>query len=382
MISPARQVAFDVLRRVEDGAYASDLLLGASIRLESRNAGLAAEIVFGTLRFQVQLDYLMEYYAGRSGLRLDAEVRIALRMGIYQLRYLERIPRHAAVGESVELVKRARKRSAAGLVNALLRKVTRDPVVWPDRAIRLSQPEWLLRSWERQFGGEAAERIAEAFLRPPETFVRISGPVPDGQELEPAEIPGGYRVAGATPPGARIQDIGSQSIVPLLDLKPGLKLLDLCAAPGNKTAQALESGAQVIASDIHASRLRALDGMDCERLVLDAAQPLPFRDRFPRILVDAPCSGTGTLGRNPEIKWRLSPQRVAELGRLQAAILRNALSALASGGVLVYSTCSLEREENEAVIEEVLGSSPVRLHRRIPGVQPGDGFFAAVITSN
>ncbi|MCL4854924.1 MAG: hypothetical protein KJZ78_26490, partial [Bryobacteraceae bacterium] len=112
MISPARQVAFDVLHRVEDGAYASDLLLGASVGLESRNAGLAAEIVFGTLRFQAQLDYLTEYYAGRSGLRLDPEVRIALRMGIYQLRYLERIPRHAAVGESVELVKRARKRSA------------------------------------------------------------------------------------------------------------------------------------------------------------------------------------------------------------------------------------------------------------------------------
>ncbi len=382
MISPARQVAFDVLHRVEDGAYACDLLIGTSIGLESRNAGLAAEIVFGTLRFQAQLDYLMEYYSQRNTLRLDPEVRIALRMGIYQLRYLERIPRHAAVGESVELVKRARKRSAAGLVNAILRKVTRDPVVWPDRAIRLSHPEWLLTSWERQFGWETAERIAEAFLRPPETFVRISGPVPGGPELEPAEIPGGYRIIGATPPGARIQDIGSQSIVPLLDLKPGLKLLDLCAAPGNKTAQALESGVQVIASDIRVSRLRALDGMACERLVLNAAQPLPFRDRFARILVDAPCSGTGTLGRNPEIKWRLRPQRVAELGRLQASILRNALPALAAGGVLVYSTCSLEREENEAVIEEVLGSSPVHLHRRIPGVQPGDGFFAAVITSN
>lgn len=382
MISPARQVAFDVLHRVEDGAYASDLLLDASMGLESRNAGLAVEIVFGTLRFQAQLDYLMEYYSQRNTLRLDPEVRIALRMGIYQLRYLERIPRHAAVGESVELVKRARKRSAAGLVNAILRKVTRDPVVWPDRAIRLSHPEWLLTGWERQFGRETAERIAEAFLRPPETFVRIGAHAPGGPELEPADIPGGYRVTGTTPPGARIQDIGSQSIIPLLDLKPGMRLLDLCAAPGNKTAQALESGVRVIASDIRISRLRALDGMGCERLVLDAARPLPFRGRFPRILVDAPCSGTGTLGRNPEIKWRLRPRRVAELGRLQASILRNALSALASGGVLVYSTCSLEREENEAVIEEILGSSPVRLHRRIPGVQPGDGFFAAVITSN
>src|ERR1017187_9915261 len=136
-ISPARLAIFGVLRKVESGGYASDLLLSRSAGLDTRDAGLASEIVFGALRYQSQLDYLIGHYSGRK-LRLDPEVRIALRMGIYQLRYLERIPEHAAVGESVELVKRARKHSAAGFVNAVLRKVNRDPVEWPAREVELS----------------------------------------------------------------------------------------------------------------------------------------------------------------------------------------------------------------------------------------------------
>src|SRR3954452_2828320 len=159
VVSPARRIAFDILRKVDAGGYASDLLLEQTAGIESRDAGLASEIVFGVLRYRAQLDYLIEHYSGRRQ-KLDPEVRIALRMGVYQLRYLERVPPHAAVKESVELVKRARKTSASGLVNALLRQVDRDPVEWPSRQVELSCPEWLLARWEQEFGREAAEGIA------------------------------------------------------------------------------------------------------------------------------------------------------------------------------------------------------------------------------
>lgn len=381
-MSPARKVAFEVLLLVEQGGYASDLLRARSQALDSRDAGLASEIVFGCLRLQGQLDYLIRHFSGRPAAGLDPEVRTSLRMGIYQLRILDRVPAHAAVAESVDLVKQARKRSAAGFVNAVLRQVDRGPVSWPDRAAGLSQPPWLLERWERQYGPGIAGQIARAFLEPPATWLRIpSGDVPPGIEVEPAAIPGCFRLVAGSPGDLRIQDIGSQSIVPLLDLQPGLSFLDICAAPGNKTAQALESGVRAVACDLHHSRLARLRGLGCGLVVLDGAASLPFRARFDRILLDVPCSGTGTLGRNPEIRWRLRPEDLVELHRLQVKLLSNALERLAPGGKLVYSTCSLESEENEAVLEEVLGNVPITKMRRVPGVDPGDGFFAAVIGS-
>ncbi|HYL38557.1 MAG TPA: transcription antitermination factor NusB [Bryobacteraceae bacterium] len=349
LVSPARQVAFDVLRQVHTGGYAADLLVKGSAGLDSRDAGLASEIVFGCLRYQAQLDYLIGRLAPG---RLDPEVRIALRMGVYQLRYLDRVPAHAALSESVELVKRARKRSAAGLVNAVLRKIDRQPAVWPDRATELSMPGWLLDKWDRQFGREMASQIAAAFLKPAETYLAGTG---------------------------RIQDIGAQSIVPMLNLHPGLTFLDLCAAPGNKTAQALAAGAETVACDIHWHRLKQLGDLRCRRVVLDGTRPLPFRSLFDRILVDAPCSGTGTLGRNPEIKWRLKPSDLAELHDKQVALLRNGVAWLRPGGRLVYSTCSLEEEENQQVIDAVPG--PWQVTWRLPGREAGDGFFIAVLTS-
>jgi len=351
-ISAARLAAFGVLRKVLSGGYASDLLVSRSAELDPRDAGLASEIVFGALRCQAQLDCLIEHYSGRK-LRLDPEVRIALRMGIYQLRYLERIPPHAAVAESVELVKRARKHSATGFVNAILRKVTREPIEWPNREVELSCPEWLLARWERHYGAAAAEGIARAALAEPVEYIR----------------------------GGRIQDIGSQSIVPLLRLEPGQSFLDLCAAPGNKTAQALESGVRAIACDLHYRRAAPLKSLTPGVLVLDGTRPLPFSRPFDRILVDVPCSGTGTLGRNPEIKWRLTPADLDDLRRRQAALLANAREALAPGGLLVYATCSLEPEENQDVVAQVPPELGVQTLQRLPGRDPGDGFFAAVIKS-
>jgi 16S rRNA (cytosine967-C5)-methyltransferase len=357
MPAASRVAAFDILLKVESGGYASDLLMSHSTTLDSRDAGLASEIVFGVLRYRAQLDYLIGHYSGRLR-KLDPEVRIALRMAVYQLRYLERIPPHAAVAESVELVKRAHKRSAMGFVNAVLRKVTRGPVTWPSREIELSCPEWLLARWEIRYGAEAAAAIARAALEEPEKYVRIS----------------------AVGSAARRQDIGSQSIVPLLRLEPGQTFLDLCAAPGNKTAQALESGVRCIAADLHFHRLIQMQEMPGARLVvLDGTQPLPFARAFDRILVDAPCSGTGTLGRNPEIKWRLRPADLDDLHRRQTALLANARAALKPGGVLVYSTCSLEPEENEAVVAAVVGEPVTETLQRLPGRDAGDGFFAAVI---
>ena len=356
MPTPARAVAHEILLQVEGGGYASDLLLARTGGLDSRDAGLASEIVFGTLRYRAQIDFLIEWYSGRKQ-KLDAEVRTALRMGIYQLRYLERVPAHAAVADSVELVKRARKRSAAGLVNAVLRKVTRDPVAWPCREVELSCPEWLLARWEAHYGREIAEGIARAALREPEKYVRIG------------------------PAGPRTQDIGSQSIVPLLRLRAGQRFLDLCAAPGNKTAQALEYGVHAVACDLRLRRLAQLKGLGVDLVVLDGTRQLPFARRFERILVDAPCSGTGTLGRNPEIKWRLRPTDLEDLRRRQTALLDHARGALAPGGLLVYSTCSLEAEENEQVVAAVPPHLVLETMRRIPGRDPGDGFFAAVIES-
>jgi 16S rRNA (cytosine967-C5)-methyltransferase len=345
--APARIIAFDILLLVESGGYASDLLVSRAASLDARDAGLAHEIVFGVLRYRAQLDYLIAHYSGRGG-KLDVEVRTALRMGIYQLRYLERIPPHAAVADTVQLVKRARKTSAAGFVNAVLRKVNREPVVWPDRATELSMPAWLLERWDRHYGRDTADAIARAALIEPEKHVRI------------------------TPAGERRQDIGAQAIVPLLDLQPGQRFLDLCAAPGNKTAQALEAGVHVVACDLHLHRLAPMKALTPNLVVLDGTRPLPFARPFDRILVDAPCSGTGTLARNPEIKWRLTPADLDDLHRRQVALLANARALLAPGGLAVYSTCSLEPEENEQV-----AGAPALL--RLPGRDPGDGFYASIL---
>lgn len=355
MISPARDLAFRVLKKVHGGGYASDLLrhegAAAVSNVDTRDAGLAEAIVMGVLRYQGQLDFLIGYFAGRKQPKLDLEVRIALHMGIYQLRYLDRVPPHAAVMESVELVKTGAKQASAGFVNAVLRKVHRNPVKWPDRATELSLPSWMLARWDKQFGIEAADKIARAALVEPETNIN--------------------------PETGRQQDVGAQTIVPLLAIEPGMMLLDLCAAPGNKTAQAIQAGARVVACDRYLKRLVEVSDA-AMRVVLDATQPLPFSKKFDRILIDAPCSGTGTLGRNPEIKWRLKPGDANIFSARQRAILDQARRFMRPGGRIVYSTCSLENEENQNVVLSL--RLRAETHLRLPGRDPGDGFFAAVIT--
>jgi 16S rRNA (cytosine967-C5)-methyltransferase len=386
LISPARRAAFDVLSSVAGGAYASDALRERCAALEARDAGLAGQIVFGCLRFQSQLDYLISHYSGKSPDRLDTSVRIPLRMAIFQLRYLDRIPPHAAVHECVELVKQQR-RAAAGFANAVLRKVTREPVSWPSEDIELSIPAWLLARWKDHFGEQTARSAALAALAEPAPYIRVprGATLPTGLNAEPAEIEGAYLLTGPAPAGLRLHDIGSQAIIPLLDLRPEHSFLDLCAAPGNKTLQALESAPRLaIACDISEKRLREVPPI-CSRLVLDATQTLPFSCRFDRIFIDAPCSGTGTLARNPEIKWRVQPDDFARFQQKQLAIAARAAHLLPRGGKLLYATCSLEREENEDVVRAVLEAEPhLVLERtvwRVPGRDTGDGFFAAIFTT-
>ena len=401
-IAPARQIAFQVLKAVAAGEYASDALRARSRNLSPRDAGLAAQIVFGALRFQAQLDYLIFFYGRRKVEMLDDDVVLALRTAMFQLRYLQRIPAHAAVHDTVELVKSI-KRAAAGLVNAVLRKVRRDPIPWPDRAIELSCPEWLLQRWGNHFGQHKATGIAQAALAEPIPYIRLpSGTeAPSGLELAATEVPGAFRVLSSQPEDKgelRLHDIGSQGVLTQLGLEPGHAYLDLCAAPGNKTRQALETPLSLaIACDVSLRRLEMVPPL-CPRVVLDGTQPLPFSRQFDRIFIDAPCSGTGTCGRNPEIKWRVQERDFKIFGERQRQLIEAAVPLLAPRGKLLYATCSLEPEENEDVLEQVLaehheleleserwrlpGSSSATPSTTGPlpsGQSAGDGFYGALL---
>ena len=375
----ARQAAFGALLTVERGAWSAEALAAKSAHLDSRDAGLASDIVFGTLRRRGELDAVIGQYAKRDTGKMDAEVRIALEMALYQMRFLDRVPAHAAVNDAVELVRRAGKSSAAAFVNAVLRRAIRERVNLPET---LSTPAWLLERWTAQFGAETAQAIAHASLCPPERYIRVGndrvGHATPPEGAEPTDVPGCFRLPAGDAGGFRFQDIGSQAVVPLLDLEPGQTFLDLCAAPGNKTAQALETPLRAIACDLHLSRARLLTPLGIPVVTLDATRPLPFTRRFDRILVDAPCSGTGTLARNPEVKWRLRPEDIADLQSRQIAILRSALGCLTPGGRLVYATCSLEREENQDVVA-ISGAEVLETMQRLPGRDPGDGFFASAL---
>ncbi len=453
MISPARKIAYEVLRRVEaEGAYASDVLhaeLGARVKAE--DAGLATELVMSVLRWRKLLDFLLERQLKKPVAKLDLPVALALRIGLYQLRFLERIPPRAAVNESVALVKSARKTSAATLVNAVLRRAANDARVPAEKFVppatplaeRLgilhSHPTWLVERWLARLGEEQTIALLEANNHAP----RLSCALHDqnqregifsalrhaGLRIEPGTIlQSAFAVSGGSPSRTEsfrsgaisIQDEASQSVSLLLDVQANDRVLDVCAAPGGKTpplARAAGPSGIVVAADRHAHRLRAMReqfkrlGLKQVRLVeLDAASPLPFGTHFNRILVDAPCSGTGTLARHPEIRWRLQPAQLKEFHNLQTALLKSALERLAPGGRLVYSTCSMESEENQQVVEEALGGTvglkrnvgnetahglgdklvPGRDEKKLfdrdgyfrttPGALETDGFFAAIIS--
>ena len=439
-VTPARAAAFEILLRVErDQSYASELLHSdRNATLSPSDHGLATELVMGVLRWRSLLDQKIAAASSQKLQRLDLEVLTALRLGVYQLQFLSRVPAHAAIFESVEIVKAARKRSAAAFVNAVLRNAganarqdtaleIRNAVDAPSLAANSAHPDWLVARWVERYSLATARQICRHNQTVPPTVIHV-------QDAQTADELGEARIQllpGLLLKAARrvqsgdvtkteayrdgrisIQDEASQLVALLLGR--GQKLLDCCAAPGSKTLLLAKQNpqAQVFASDLHPHRARLLReriGFSNVRVLAADARHLPFPAGFDRILADVPCSGTGTLARNPEIKWRLTPDDLLDLQTRQIAILKSTLALLTLGGRLLYSTCSLEREENEAAVEAVLADLPgftlVDCHaelkqlqgtgeliwsncdsllsgpylRTLPGIHPCDGFFAAMI---
>jgi 16S rRNA (cytosine967-C5)-methyltransferase len=354
------------------------------------------ELVYGTLRRQGTLDHVIRAFSTQKPEKLQRAVLLLLRLGIYQLLYLDRIPASAAVNETVKLAHQSAPR-ATGFINALLRRTDRErgAIPWPDERKDLaghiaavhSHPRWLVEQWLEQLGPDETRALAKAMSEPPPLTVRVNAlktnrdrlverlaqegvtasPCrysPDGLSLLPhpalAALPS-FREGLFT-----VQDEASQFAVLLLAPRPGDRLLDLCAAPGGKTthcAQRMENRGAILACDVAPRKLRFIEETAARLGIsiittrhLDGgrdAAALP-REGFDRVLVDAPCSGIGVLRRNPEGKWWKTPETVGELAAVQQRLMANAADTVAPGGVLVYATCSTSTEENEAVIENFL----------------------------
>ena len=426
--------------------------------LSSQDRNICTTLVLGTLRWQRVLDAECRRFLARPDLTLPEDALLALRVGAYQLLFLDRIPAHAAIFESVEWVKHSEGARQAGLVNAVMRKVAALPKTRRFPAAE-AYPEWMVARWQKFYGAEACQRICEQGQMEQQTVVRLL--TPDAEEklrsqeiaLQPSAFLAEARILSgrATTPATifqpdktgaieisagkrntalenqahvQIQDEGSQLVAELVG--KGERILDCCAAPGGKTAVLLEKNpqARLLACDIHPTRLATMR----RRLILASRQDrIAYRvvdaatltgvGPFDRILCDVPCTGTGTLAGNPEIRHRLQPQDLIRQAERQRMILAAALRLLAPGGRLLYSTCSLEPEENEAVVDACLNSADnsmrrwVRLDlraefdrleqegivrgeavaelratglrdgylRTLPGLHPCDGFFAALI---
>jgi 16S rRNA (cytosine967-C5)-methyltransferase len=429
-ISPARLSAYDILLQIGAGEGASSELLAANAEsLDERDRALCHELTLGVLRRQIYLDRITDVLSG--GKKLDPEVRCALRLGFYQLFYLDRVPAYSAINESVELVKRAKKRSAGGFVNALLRQASRQipSITFSDELDRISvetsHPRWLIEQWERSFSLEFAELTANANNVQPKVSFRLTARGLTSKDSELAHIidreafasdaVNGCLLADRFSPALRqleskgliyFQDEASQLVANVTGSYPFDRLLDVCASPGGKISQvAARSGDNLLiaAGDISDRRVAFLKnnciGQGAEHVAIvryDAENALPFTARtFDTVLVDAPCSGTGTIRHNPEIRYRISPDDLSRFAKRQLGILSNAVEMVAPGGRLVYSTCSLEPRENEDVVSSFLSSRshisvvapPVedefitddRFARTYPFRDNMDGFFIAVL---
>jgi 16S rRNA (cytosine967-C5)-methyltransferase len=433
-VSPARACAYEVLRRVEDGAWADRALQGEARRrgLDGRDRALATQLAFGAVQRQATLDHVIAQLSGRDPAKLDAAVRAALRLGLYQLLFLERVPAHAAVGEAVELAK-AERPQAAGLVNAVLRRAGTD--AWKlvaglgdatpaEAALKHSHPAWIAELWWRRLGAEDAKALMAAGNRPPEPALRANTlkttrdalaealPVasrpadglPEALVLEaPFDAHGSpLHAQGAFMPQSR----AAQAVARILDPQPGERVLDLCAAPGGKTTHlaALMGGAGAItAVERDAKRAANLErtagrmGATIVEVRHADAAGIDEPAAYDRVLVDPPCSDLGTLALRPDARWRKQPGDPSRLARIQERILEAGARALKPGGILVYSTCTISPAENEDLIAGFLARHdgfeldpgppsdlPVWDHPTVPGLRQTlphrdgtDGFFIA-----
>ena len=398
-VSPARMAALRILLKIEQGGgFAVDRLHDDPVsRFNQADRRFATELVYGVLRQKSCLDWYLASLVERPLERLDREVRMVLRLGAYQVLFLSRVPVRAAVHQSVELVKESGKRSAAGLVNAVLRKA--DEAGFEQAcgqlpldssrglSLRYSHPEWLVSRWIDRWGWKHASVVLQENNCPPKVHFRSNSPRLGQEEMVATLEAEGYSVypyhlrrgAWVVDEGdltksslyrsgqLAIQGAGSQVIARLLELKPSDVCLDVCSGTGGKASHMVQLGkgqASVIGLDSNLARLRIARERHGKQwpglrwVVADGTRPLPLSVRFDKILVDAVCSGTGTLRRNPEIRWRLQAEDLTRLALLQLSLLDNAAERVKPGGTLVYATCSLEPEENEQVVERFLSSHP------------------------
>lgn len=377
MISPARKAAFEVLLRIEtERAFSSVMLPLVERELSIADRGLCHELVLGSLRRQIYLDRAIDSFS--DGKMIDIEVRIALRLALYQIYFLDKIPQYSAINESVNLAAAHGKRSAKGFVNAISRRATREKVELRfiddiDRiSVETSHPRWLIEKWIGCFGIDQAENAARANNEVSENAFRVLKDLSDlGRQVVDSARRSGYVegchiISGsgqylnqlAEQGEIYIQDEASQMVAHAVAKEIQRKFLDVCAAPGGKTGLVTRlNNASHTAGDLHRSRVELLrdnlhrqNATSVNVVQFDAEASLPFAEgEFDTILVDAPCSGTGTIRRNPEIRYNLAPEDLKALNAKQLAILTNASKLVKPGGSIVYSTCSIEAEENEAV---------------------------------
>lgn len=376
-VSPARKAAFQILLAVENGqAHSDDLLRAKSVSaLAPADRNLATTLVLGVLRWQMRLDQQLKVFLKKPDARLDPEVQIALRLGAFQLLHLDRIPARAAIDESVEITKQAGHRFAAGMVNAVLRKLAQQEKATTSPEME-THPAWLVDRWRNNFGEAAACTICRHGQAQPSLSVRLVASSAEaellrsGVQLDSGEflvaartvLSGDVTATAAFQEGrVRLQDEGSQLVAELAG--QGNRILDCCAAPGGKTLILAERNPQahLVACETSAPRFAALrerlaplgDRVECLQVDVTAAPDLPACDVA---LADVPCSGTGTLGRNPEIRHRLRLEDLPRQASLQGRILAAAVHAVRPGGRVVYSTCSVEPEENEQVVSAALAA--------------------------
>ena len=370
----ARDVAYEVVRRVfEEGAYADRVFRSAARELDPREHAFAMQLAYGTVQRVRPLDHAIATLARRPLRKLDPPVRASLRLGAYQLAYMESVPAHAAVNESVELVRRAGLERAVAFTNAVMRRLTvglRDLLAGlredtpKEAALKHSYPDWVAAAWWRELGRDDALALMRAQNEPFETVVRVNpARVADlpGERYE--DLPSALRVEQVSSEWleqglAWPQSRGSQLAGLAVGVQPGERVLDLCAAPGGKATQLAETAGEVVAVEKHPARARELEEnvrrLGAENVTVVCADALELGDdlgAFDRVLVDAPCSGLGVLASRPDLRWRAEP-----LPDLQLALLRAARERLRPGGTLAYSVCTIYSVENEDVVDALGGA--------------------------
>jgi 16S rRNA (cytosine967-C5)-methyltransferase len=439
-----RAISLDILNRVEETDRHPDDLLSDSFKryryLTPLDRAFLTELTYGTLRWRGRLDWMIRHFSNIPFEKIESEIVNILRLGLYQMFFLTKTPASAAVNESVGLAKKSRGKGGGGFVNALLRSGLREKerIPFPDKrqdpalhvAILQSHPLWLVQRWIEELGVDETLRVCVANNQIPTLTLRTNT-----LKIKRADLMEKFQEKGLNPAPASfseegillekgppiselpfmkeglftIQDEASQLVTSVIDPRPEEKVLDACAAPGGKAthmAQKMENRGEIYAFDLHQEKLRKIEG-GCFRLGIkivkamigDAAFPLPVPGgmKFDRILADVPCSGFGTLRRNPDLKWRRREEEIARLSHLQLSILKNLSGYVREGGLLVYSTCTVFHEENEDVVERFLGEHqefevdplvdvlPEKCHffikkryfKTFPPADGMDGFFVA-----